>query len=88
LSRQICRRDEHVELNASRETVTQWWFTPEGNVVVGDMLFAQKIALETMDLDALAPGEQTRSSALMASLPGALWIHFAGQTPRCLLISH
>jgi hypothetical protein len=33
--------------------VAQWCFSPHGNLVVGDILLAQKIALETMEHDAL-----------------------------------
>jgi hypothetical protein len=34
--------------------VQQWCFAPEGSLAVGDVLLAQKIALETMEAKALA----------------------------------
>jgi hypothetical protein len=42
------------ELNSADQTVTQWCIAPEGNLVVGDVLLAQKIGLETMERKALA----------------------------------
>jgi hypothetical protein len=32
---------------------TRWCFAPEGRLAVGDVLLAQKIALETMEIKAL-----------------------------------
>jgi hypothetical protein len=32
----------------------QWCFAPEGKLAVGDVLLAQKIALETMERETLA----------------------------------
>ena len=34
--------------------VTQWCFAPQGELAVGDVMLAQKIALETMEWNALA----------------------------------
>jgi hypothetical protein len=41
------------ELDASGHTVTQWCFAPEGKLATGDVLLAQKIALETMEQQVL-----------------------------------
>ena len=38
------------ELNSDGKVVAQWCFAPQGNLVVGDVMLAQKIALETMEL--------------------------------------
>ena len=42
------------QLDAAGRTVAQWCFAPEGGLCVGDVLLAQKIALETMERQALA----------------------------------
>jgi hypothetical protein len=42
------------ELDSRGRVVAKWCFGPRGNLVVGDVLLAQKIALETMELEALA----------------------------------
>ena len=42
------------ELNSGGKTIVQWCFMPEGDLVVGDVLLAQKVALETMGREALA----------------------------------
>jgi hypothetical protein len=42
------------ELDHDGRPVAQWCFTPEGKLAVGDVLLAQKIALETMEREALA----------------------------------
>ena len=42
------------ELGPDGQSVKQWCFTPEGRLAIGDVLLAQKIALETMERDALA----------------------------------
>ena len=34
-------------------TVAQWCFAPEGKLATGDVLLAQKIALETMEQEVL-----------------------------------
>ncbi len=41
------------ELDSGGRVVAQWCFAPRGNLVPGDILLAQKIALETMERDAL-----------------------------------
>ncbi len=41
------------ELDRSGNIVAHWCFAPKGNLVIGDILLAQKIALETMERDAL-----------------------------------
>jgi hypothetical protein len=41
------------ELDSGGRVVAQWCFAPLGSLVVGDVLLAQKIALETMECDAL-----------------------------------
>jgi hypothetical protein len=42
------------ELDSRGRVVARWCFGPRGNLAVGDVLLAQKIALETMELEALA----------------------------------
>jgi hypothetical protein len=42
------------ELDPDGHPVQQWCFAPEGRLAVGDMLLAQKVALETMETKALA----------------------------------
>jgi hypothetical protein len=42
------------ELDSGGKTIVQWCFIPEGDLVVGDVLLAQKVALETMEREALA----------------------------------
>ena len=42
------------QLDADGHPVQQWCFAPEGRLAVGDVLLAQKIALETMETKALA----------------------------------
>jgi hypothetical protein len=37
------------ELGANGRTVAQWCFAPEATLAAGDVLLAQKIALETME---------------------------------------
>jgi hypothetical protein len=41
------------ELDARGRTVAQWCFAPEGKLATGDVLLAQKIALETMEQQVL-----------------------------------
>jgi hypothetical protein len=41
------------ELDANGRTVAQWCFAPEGKLATGDVLLAQKIALETMEQQVL-----------------------------------
>jgi hypothetical protein len=42
------------ELDPDGHSVKQWCFAPEGGLAPGDVLLAQKIALETMETKALA----------------------------------
>jgi hypothetical protein len=48
------------ELDCRGSVVTQWCFVPRGNLAVGDVLLAQKIALETMEFEALAKANRNR----------------------------
>jgi hypothetical protein len=41
------------QLDPKGRRVAQWCFAPEGKLVIGDVLLAQKIALETMERKAL-----------------------------------
>jgi hypothetical protein len=41
--------------------VNQWCFGPQGNLAVGDVMLAQKIALETMEVEALARANRNRT---------------------------
>jgi hypothetical protein len=42
------------QLDPAGHIVAQWCFAPEGSLANGDVLLAQKIALETMEREALA----------------------------------
>jgi hypothetical protein len=42
------------QLDPAGRTVAQWCFAPEGGLAPGDILLAQKIALETMEWKVLA----------------------------------
>jgi hypothetical protein len=42
------------QLDAAGRSVAQWCFVPKGDLAPGDVLLAQKIALETMEQDVLA----------------------------------
>jgi hypothetical protein len=48
------------ELNSDGKVVAQWCFGPQGNLVVCDVMLAQKVALETMELEALRRANRTR----------------------------
>jgi hypothetical protein len=48
------------QLDEAGRLVTQWCFTPAGNLAPGDVLLAQKIALETMEREALALANSQR----------------------------
>jgi hypothetical protein len=50
------------ELDTGGRAVIQWCFAPQGNLVVGDVLLAQKIALETMEREALAQANRQTSA--------------------------
>jgi hypothetical protein len=41
------------ELDGSGKIIAHWCFAPKGDLAIGDILLAQKIALETMERDAL-----------------------------------
>jgi hypothetical protein len=47
------------QLNPKGRKVAQWCFAPEGALVIGDVLLAQKIALETMENKALTIANRT-----------------------------
>ena len=42
------------QLDASKKVVQKWCFAPEGNLPSGDVLLAQKLALELFEYDALS----------------------------------
>jgi hypothetical protein len=42
------------QLDPEGRPVTKWCFAPEGSLAIGDVLLGQKIALETMERQALA----------------------------------
>jgi hypothetical protein len=48
------------ELDCRGKAVAQWCFVPKGDLAVGDVILAQKIALETMELEALAKANRSR----------------------------
>ena len=43
-----------AELAANGRVTRRWCFAPEGALATGDVMLAQKIALETFELNALA----------------------------------
>jgi hypothetical protein len=48
------------QLDPAGRSVAQWCFGPEGSLAPGDVLLAQKIALETMERDVLALANRGR----------------------------
>jgi hypothetical protein len=56
------------ELDSGGKAIAQWCFAPERQLVVGDVLLAQKIALETMERKALAAANRQGYSGE--------WCHF------------
>jgi hypothetical protein len=69
------------ELDSGGKTIVQWCFIPECDLVVGDVLLAQKVALETMEREALAAANRqvhllAGSVRLTSSSNGALSIGF------------
>jgi len=57
------------ELDTGGRVVTRWCFGPRGHLAVGDVLLAQKIALETMELEALAKANSNRTFTAAPNLP-------------------
>jgi hypothetical protein len=56
-----CRAAMNIhQLDAVGNTVAQWCFMPQGGLAAGDVLLAQKIALETMERQALAVANSQR----------------------------
>jgi hypothetical protein len=51
------------QLDCTGRAVARWCFAPEGGVVTGDVLLAQKIALETMEREVLALANTQTSQA-------------------------
>jgi hypothetical protein len=49
------------ELDSGGNVVNQWCFGPQGNLAVGDVMLAQKIALETIEIEALAKANRNRT---------------------------
>jgi hypothetical protein len=47
------------ELDSAGNKVCGWCFLPEGNLAAGDVMLAQKIALETFESEALAIANQS-----------------------------
>jgi hypothetical protein len=57
------------QLDPAGRTVAQWCFAPEGGLSPGDVLLAQKIALETMERKVLTlANRQTFRTGLMVPL--------------------
>jgi hypothetical protein len=46
------------ELDSVDKRICEWCFLPEGNLAAGDVMLAQKIALETFESEALAIANQ------------------------------
>jgi hypothetical protein len=51
------------ELDANGRTVAEWCFAPQGKLVMGDILLAQKVGLETMEQQVLALANTQASRA-------------------------
>jgi hypothetical protein len=51
-----------IELDSDGRSVRRWCFTPVGPIVQGDMLLAQKIALETMETYARTVANSQRAA--------------------------
>jgi hypothetical protein len=49
------------QLDQTGRSVAKWCFVPEGDLVTGDILLAQKIALETMERQVLKLGNTQAS---------------------------
>jgi hypothetical protein len=49
-----------LQLGPSGDAVAKWCFSPKGSLGIGDVLLAQKIALETMEREALAVANRYR----------------------------
>jgi hypothetical protein len=57
------------QLDPAGRTVAQWCFAPVGDLAPGDILLAQKIALETMERKVLAlANRQTPRGGLLVPL--------------------
>jgi hypothetical protein len=55
------------ELDSVGNRVCEWCFLPEGKLAAGDIMLAQKIALETFESQALTVANRSSSSRLLAS---------------------
>jgi hypothetical protein len=64
------------QLDATGRSVTRWCFMPRGDLVTGDVLLAQKIALETMESEALAVANASHCELL--PLPRAIVRNVSG----------
>lgn len=64
-----------VELDGDGRALMGWCFIPEGNLVAGDVMLAQKIALETNERGALAIAKQFVVPPRPPSFP-----HYVGGT--------
>jgi hypothetical protein len=49
------------ELDTGGNVVNRWCFGPQGNLAIGDVMLAQKIALETIEIEALAKANRSRT---------------------------
>jgi hypothetical protein len=49
------------ELNSNGQVVARWCFVPQGNLSVGDVVLAQKVALATMERQALSKANMVTS---------------------------
>jgi hypothetical protein len=50
-----------LQLDRSGQVVAKWCFSPAGSLARGDVLLAQKVALETMEFQALAVANKYRA---------------------------
>jgi hypothetical protein len=67
------------QLDAAGRSVAQWCFMPKGDLAPGDVLLAQKIALETMERAVLA---LANSQLALAALSHSSGLRCAGDRDR------
>jgi hypothetical protein len=66
------------ELDSGGNVVNQWCFGPQGNLAVGDVMLAQKIALETIEVEALAKANRNRTFGVAQNYPACAAARIVG----------